>query len=105
MIVIPSYSRPIYILFDYKIPSSFKLDKTIFDKNGIIFILCSWYKTDKVSKIVKLNSEYTIVILANSLEEKSFFESRIKTDVLFCNHNAFLNENKYKIFNSLQKKI
>ena len=76
MIIIPYYSRVIYILFDYKI-INFKLDETIFHKNGIVCILCSWYKSDKLSKIVKENSEYNIVILANSLEEKKFFESRI----------------------------
>ena len=103
MIIIPYYSRVIYILFDYKI-INFKLDETIFHKNGIVCILCSWYKSDKLSKIVKENSEYNIVILANSLEEKKFFESRINCTILFCNHNAFLNENKFTILNSIYKK-
>jgi hypothetical protein len=109
MIVINSYSKPIYILFDYNI-NNFKLDETFFDKNGLIFILISWYKTDQVYKIVNLNIDYNIIILSNSLEEKYFFEDKLKNikngkcDVLFCNHNAFLNENTFKIYNLLKPK-
>ena len=105
MIIINNYSKPIYILFDYNpLIKNVKLDKSFFDNNGLIFILTSWYKTDQVSKIINMNNEYNIIILANSLEEKVFFQKKIKSDVLFCNHNAFLNENKYKIYNSIQKK-
>ena len=104
MIIINNYSKPIYILFDYNpLIKNFKLDESFFDNNGLIFILTSWYKTDQVYKIVNTNSEYNIIILANSLEEKDFFEKKIKSDVLFCNHNAFLNENNYTIYNSIRK--
>jgi Iap family predicted aminopeptidase len=104
MIIINNYSKPIYILFDYNpLIKNFKLDESFFDMDSLIFILTSWYKTDQVYKIINTNSEYNIIILANSLEEKAFFETKIKSDVLFCNHNAFLNENKYTIYNSIQK--
>jgi hypothetical protein len=105
MIVINNYSKPIYILFDHNpLLNKFKLDETFFSKNSLIFILTSWYKTDQVAKIINTNSDYNIITLANSLEEKEFFEKKIKSDVLFCNHNAFLDEKKYTINNLMQKK-
>ena len=66
MIIINNYSKPIYILFDYNpLIKNVKLDKSFFDNNGLIFILTSWYKTDQVSKIINMNNEYNIIILAN----------------------------------------
>jgi hypothetical protein len=103
MILINSYSIPIYILFDYSISNDLKLDKK-YKKKSLIFLLTSWYKTEKVVKIINSNKEFTIVILANSLEEKIFFEKKVSGDVLFCNHNAFLDEKKYTIYNSIKKK-
>jgi len=104
MIIINNYSRPIYILFDYdENIKNYILDETFFDKNGYIFILTSWYKTDKAVSIANMNPLYNIVILANSIEEKTFFETRTKSDVIFCNHNAFLDENKFKILGNLPK--
>jgi|Laugresubdmm15sn_1035100.scaffolds.fasta_scaffold03370_5 hypothetical protein len=104
MIIINNYSRPIYILFDYdENIKNYVLDETFFDKNGYIFILTSWYKTDKAVSIANMNPLYNIVILANSIEEKTFFETRTKSDVIFCNHNAFLDENKFKILGNLPK--
>jgi hypothetical protein len=103
MILIDCYSIPIYILFDYNVPNNFKLDEKKYEKNCLIFLLTSWYKTDKVFKILNSNKEFNIVILANSLEEKIFFENKVSCDVLFCNHNAFLDEKKYTIYNSIKK--
>jgi len=106
MIIIENYSRPVYILFDYNpIIKNHKLDETFFDANGLIFILTSWYKTDQVSKIVNSNNNYNIIILANSLEEKAFFEKKVNCDVLFCNHNAFLDENKFNIYSLMKKRF
>jgi hypothetical protein len=105
MIIIDNYSIPIYILlnFHHSIKNEI-LDKTFFKNNSLIFLLASWYKTDKVVRIVNLNSEFNIIVLANSPEEKIFFESKINTDVLFCNQNTFLNENNFTISNQLTKK-
>jgi len=103
MLTINNYSKPIYIMFDYNLPNDLKLDNNKYNKNGLIFILTSWYKTDKVFKIININNEYDITILANTFEEKIFFEKKTK-NVLFCNHNAFLNENKYNIYDSIVKK-
>jgi hypothetical protein len=104
MIIIDCYSIPIYIFFDYNVPNNLKIDEKIYEKNSLIFLLTSWYKTDNVFKIVNSNKEFNIVILANSLEEKIFFEKKVRCDVLFCNHNAFLDEKKYTIYNSIKQK-
>ena len=104
MIIVDCYSIPIYIFFDYNVPNNLKLDEKIYEKNSLIFLLTSWYKTDNVFKIVNSNKEFNIVILANSLEEKIFFEKKVSCDVLFCNHNAFLDEKKYTIYNSIKQK-
>lgn len=95
MLIINTYSKPLYILFDYEF-----MDKFIqanYDKIGFVFMMCSWYNSQFLIKIAKSYSEYNIIILANSLEEKKYFETQVKNDVLFCNHNAFLNENIFKI--------
>ena len=104
MIVINDYSRPIYVVFDHceKI-KNFILDETIFDKNGFVFILMSWHNSDKVFSIANLNPEFNVVLLANSVEEKAFYETKTKREILFCNHNAFLDENKFKILGNLPK--
>ena len=104
MITINEYSRPIYVVFDHceKI-KNFILDESVFDKNGVIFILTSWYNTIYAVSIANLNPEFNVAILANSIEEKAFFETKTKRDVLFCNHNAFLNENKFKILGNLPR--
>jgi hypothetical protein len=104
MMIFKDYSKPFYIIFDYfhKI-NNFLLDETFFDKNGVVFIMSSWHKSSCVLSMCNINSDYNIVLLANSIEEKTFFETTTKRHVLFCNHNAFLNENKFKILGNLPK--
>ena len=105
MIVIRDYSKPLYIVFDYcdKI-TNFKLDGAFFDASGHVFILTSWFKTNKAIKIANLNPEFKITILANSMQEKEHFEKKTTRDVLFCNHNAFLNEYVFKIIENETKR-
>ena len=88
------YNKPIHILFDYEFNNFIK---NKYENNGFIFLLCSWFKSQYLLNIINSYSEYNIVILANSLEEKKYFESKVKNDVLFCNHNAFLNEDIFNI--------
>ena len=105
MIILQNYKKPVYILFDYnRLIRDYKFDISI-NKESLIFILCSWYKTSKIKKIVDNNKDYNIVILANSLEEQKYFQTILTCDVLFCNHNAFLNENKFKIIEKTGKKF
>jgi hypothetical protein len=100
MIIIDNYSKPIYIIFDYcQLINNFILDETKVNKSGLVFILISWYNSNKVTKIVNSNSDYNIVILANSREEEKNFKKKQIPNVLFCNHNAFINENKFDIIN------
>jgi hypothetical protein len=98
MIIIDNYSKPIYIIFDYyPLINNFILDETKVHKSGLVFILISWYNSNKANKIAKSNNDYNIVILANSREEEKLFKQKMIPNVLFCNHNAFLNENKFDI--------
>ena len=100
MIIIDTYSKPIYIIFDYcPLINNFILDETKIDKFGLVFILTSWYNSNKVHKIAKSNNDYNIVILANSREEEKLCKQKMIPNVLFCNHNAFLNEYKFDIIN------
>jgi hypothetical protein len=100
MIIIDNYSKPIYIIFDYcPLINNFILDETKVNKSGLVFILISWYNSNKANKIVNSNSDYNIVILANSREEENMFKKKQIPNVLFCNHNAFINENKFYIIN------
>jgi hypothetical protein len=97
MLTINTYSKPIYILFDYEFL------KNNLELNSFVFLLCSWNNSPNIINLAKSYSEYNIIILANSLEEKKHFEGKVKNDVLFCNHNAFLNENIFKIENISKK--
>jgi hypothetical protein len=104
MIVINEYSKPIYIVFDYcqKI-NNFKLDNEFFKPSGHVFILTSWFKTPNAIKILESNPSYEITILANSVEEKEYFEKMTSRYVMFCNHNAFLNERVFDIIENVPK--
>jgi hypothetical protein len=104
MIVIDDYSKPIYIVFDYcqKI-NNFKLDSDFFNPSGHVFMLTSWFKTPNAIRILESNPTYEITILANSVEEKEYFEKRTTRAALFCNHNAFLNEHVFDIIENVPK--
>jgi len=105
MMICKEYSKSFCIVFDYfhKI-NNYLLDKTFFDKNSVIFIMPSWNNSFKTTSIANLNSEYNIVILANSLEEKLFFEKKTNRDVVLCNQNTFVNENMFTIDKTATKK-
>ena len=102
MILINNFTTHVYILFDYHLTNN--ISKKLIDKNGYIFLLCSWYKSSNIINLIKLYFDYNIILLANSIEEKIFFEKKVSCDVLFCNHNAFLNENIYNISNNFPRK-
>lgn len=105
IIIINNYSKPVYILFDYDDAIvNHKFNEKILQPDSIVCILSSWYKSQIFFEIIRTNPNYNIVILANTLEEKSFYENEPNCDVIFCNHNAFLNENVYKIDNLVEQK-
>jgi hypothetical protein len=104
MIVINEYSKPLYIVFDYcQRINNFKLDNEFFNPSGHVFILTSWFKTPNAIKILESNPSYEITILANSVEEKEYFEKMTSRYVMFCNHNAFLNERVFDIVENVPK--
>ena len=91
----------LYMFFEYNIDASNEIIDQDVKKRSVIFLLTSWYKSSRVKHIVNKNKEYNIVVLANSEEEKEYFQTVVKCDVLYCNHNAFLNENVFKIVNNI----
>jgi hypothetical protein len=86
----------VYLLTDYNVKNE-TIDPSIAIDNSIICVLTSWYKSRGVIQIANKNKQYTIVILANSEEEKIYFEKNVECDVIFCNKNAFINENAFHI--------
>ena len=116
------HNKKIYLLFDYNIDKeTCIIDKSYSADNSIIYLLTSWYKSGGAIKIANCNKNYNIVILANSEEEKLHFENELKefnsekfnslefnssefnSSVLYCNHNAFLDENIFKIKNNIDR--
>jgi len=95
----------IYRMKDYHIPSiltgSYKITP-----NCLIIISISWYCSYvSVININKLNDIYkNIVILTNTEEETIFFKERTTVDVIFCNSNAFINENSFNFNENIEKK-
>jgi len=72
------------------------LEKTK-NKKSILFVSSEWYRSKYTLKIAKHNPYDKTIILANTIEEKEFFENKTDCDVLFCNNNAFLDENMFTI--------
>jgi len=69
--------------------------------NGIFLITCAGYK---VSEPIKNAQYYTnSIILANTQEEYEYYSDNFDLDVLFCNHNAFLNEDRFIIREDIKK--
>jgi hypothetical protein len=79
-------------------------DKNSINQNDLLFINVSWHCSPKAIDVVNTKICDNIIILANSQEEKDYYENIIDTDVLFCNKNAFLDENIYSIDMSIPKK-
>jgi glycosyltransferase involved in cell wall biosynthesis len=74
--------------------------------NCLIIISISWYcSVTSVININKLNEKYkNIVILTNTEEETLFFKETTTSDVIFCNSNAFIDENYYFYNENIEKK-
>lgn len=70
--------------------------------NGISLAHLFWFKQDP-NPHNNLNPS-THIIMANSLEEKEFFESTTEYNVVLGNHNAFINENVFIIEEDTIKK-
>jgi glycosyltransferase involved in cell wall biosynthesis len=70
--------------------------------NGITLIANAWYKSENCLKNAEIwpNS----IILANTQEEYEYYNEKTEANVIFCNQNAFLNEERYKIIDNVEKK-
>jgi glycosyltransferase involved in cell wall biosynthesis len=70
--------------------------------NGITLIANVWYKAEICLKNAEIwpNS----IILANTQEEYEYYNEKTEANVIFCNQNAFLNEERYKIIDNVEKK-
>lgn len=67
------------------------------NKKSIIFISSTWHCAEDIPELVNRSDFNKYAILANSIEEVDHFNSKVECDVLFCNNNAFTNENIFKI--------
>jgi glycosyltransferase involved in cell wall biosynthesis len=68
--------------------------------SGITIVKCYWYKN--IEPMIKECSDP--ILLANSPEEYDFFEANTEYDVLYANHNAFINEDRFVIKPEVVKK-
>lgn len=91
------FDVPIVRSFDY---TADQIERNILTEKGITMLSTSWNCSVNVKRIGVENSYPNLVILANTIEEKEYFESSVNCDVLYCNHNAFLNENNFTIKNT-----
>lgn len=73
------------------------------DQKDILILICNEFLTEKKIKEFKKNSFYLqSIILCNSLKEKTVCDN-LKIYCAFVNKNCFLNEEIYKIDESIQK--
>ena len=92
---IDKFNQPIYRFFT---PSS----EPNIEGEGITLCSLAWWRQD-IPKDIKERFPNPVV-LTGSQEEAEYFKNNFDVDVLWCNHNAFLNENIYTIDNSIEKK-
>jgi len=99
--IINEFKTPIIRLRDYNIQDRNNIKYT---DNGLFCLSGSWYCSPRlIEGISKINYK-NIFVLANTEEEKDFYESKMENDVILCNNNSFLNETVYKILDTEEKK-
>lgn len=96
---VKGYNIPIIRAFDY---CSHQINPDAY-RSGLVIFSVSWHNSINIVNIVNSGKYDNCLILANTESEKEFFENKTTCDVIFSNHNAFLNENILKIINSDQK--
>jgi hypothetical protein len=80
----------------YRFVTSDRINEDI--TNGISLVNSFWYK--QLPNYQNIYNKETHIILANSLEEKEYYENNTEFNVVFGNHNAFIDENEYIIEDS-----
>lgn len=86
-----NYKIPIVRLYDFN-SDIINLNDI---SNNISLVTTSWYCGPGPINIANNNNNVTI--LANTEAEKEYYETKTDADVLFCNQNAFLDENLFTI--------
>lgn len=94
----------IYLISDYNVIDYKLSNNQINEQNTIVCLLTSWYKSETIIRIINENKNYHMIILANTEEEKQYYENQVTCDVIFVNKNAFLNENVFIMNNFFSKK-
>jgi glycosyltransferase involved in cell wall biosynthesis len=80
----------------YRFITSDRINEDI--TNGISLVHSFWYKQSPNYR--NIYNKETHIILANSLEEKEYYENNTEFNVVFGNHNAFIDESQYNIQDS-----
>lgn len=99
--IINDFDTQIFRFRDYEYDN---LDLKLIDKNkkNIAFITCSWYKSENSFNIIKTGTFDKVVILANTIEETNYYND-LGYEAIFCNNNAFIDENIFKIIKPIRK--
>ena len=99
--IINEFKTPIIRSRDYNIQNN---DNIKYLDNGLFCLSGSWYCSPRLIEVINKIKYKNIFVLANTEEEKDFYESKMENDVILCNNNSFLNENVYKILDTEEKK-
>lgn len=87
--------------YDLETPNSIERIK----KDSILVVATSWHCSLKAVDAVKKIKCDNVIILANTEYKKNFFEKKCpNVDVVFCNNNALINEDNFKILYDVTKK-
>jgi len=101
MKVIYGYPRIIIHLMDSqfdKFEEYHKLNFLKLTNKPIVLVSISWYKkNDSVPQFLPYQNNYEIVILANTQEEKYYYENTYFIESIFINQNCFTNEEEFYI--------
>lgn len=99
--IINEFKTPIIRSRDYNIQDS---DNNKYLDNGLFWLSGSWHCSPLLIEVINTKKYKNIFVLANTEEEKNFYESKIEEDIILCNNNSFLNENIYRILDTEEKK-
>ena len=69
--------------------------------DGISLGTCYWFKQTMYKNIINPS---THIIMANTIEEKEYYENTSEFNVILANNNGFINENDYIIKEDIDKK-
>jgi glycosyltransferase involved in cell wall biosynthesis len=74
-----------------------------YDTKPLLLLMLSWSKKN-IDNINELMTKYDLILLTNTYDEIEYYKTKYNCNIFYCNHNAFLNENLFKIDPSIIKK-